>query len=111
VARSAWGDGIAALNRSGATLAVAFEALALGTRANDGHVEVSLTPGGAHAQSESCFVSIRDLDEAPANVGDAYLRLHLLSHRLVRPNDINLDGIFTILPNVCWTSVGPVGAD
>ena len=38
---------------------------------------------------------------------DAYLRLHLLSHRLVRPRSINLDGIFSSLPNVVWTSAGP----
>ena len=49
-----------------------------------------------------------DLDAPPADVADAYLRLHLLSHRLVRPNSVNLDGIFKILPNVCWTSLGPV---
>jgi 2,3,4,5-tetrahydropyridine-2-carboxylate N-succinyltransferase len=55
-------------------------------------------------------VEIADLDAAPADAGDAYLRLHLLSHRLVRPNTINLDGIFTILPTVGWTSAGPVDA-
>lgn len=44
----------------------------------------------------------------PADSADAYLRLHLLSHRLVRPNSMNLDGIFKVLPNVCWTSLGPV---
>jgi len=49
-----------------------------------------------------------DLDLPPADAADAYLRLHLLSHRLVRPNSINLDGIFKVLPNVCWTSLGPV---
>jgi 2,3,4,5-tetrahydropyridine-2-carboxylate N-succinyltransferase len=48
-----------------------------------------------------------DLDQPPADPADAYLRLHLLSHRLVRPNSINLDGIFAVLPNVCWTSLGP----
>jgi 2,3,4,5-tetrahydropyridine-2,6-dicarboxylate N-succinyltransferase len=48
-----------------------------------------------------------DLDAPPANTSDAYLRLHLLSHRLVRPRTINLDGIFSSLPNVVWTSAGP----
>ena len=37
----------------------------------------------------------------------AYLRLHALSHRLARPNTVNLDGIFSRLPNVVWTSAGP----
>jgi 2,3,4,5-tetrahydropyridine-2-carboxylate N-succinyltransferase len=52
--------------------------------------------------------AIADLDQPPADSGDAYLRLHLLSHRLVRPNTVSLDGIFKVLPNVCWTSLGPV---
>jgi 2,3,4,5-tetrahydropyridine-2-carboxylate N-succinyltransferase len=51
---------------------------------------------------------IEDLQAPPADVHDAYLRLHLLSHRLVRPNTINLDGIFGALPNVAWTNRGPV---
>jgi 2,3,4,5-tetrahydropyridine-2-carboxylate N-succinyltransferase len=52
------------------------------------------------------FVEI-DLEQPPANVPDAYLRLHLLSNRLVKPHGLNLDGIFGILPNVVWTSAGP----
>jgi len=52
-----------------------------------------------------------DLDSPPASVADAYLRLHLLSHRLVQPRQINLDGIFSVLPNVVWTSAGPCAAD
>ena len=52
-----------------------------------------------------------DLDAPPASVVDVYLRLHLLSHRLVLPNHVNLDGIFGILPNVVWTSAGPCPVD
>jgi len=52
-----------------------------------------------------------DADAAPASTADAYLRLHALSHLLVRPNDINLDGIFSHLPNVAWTSAGPMHPD
>jgi 2,3,4,5-tetrahydropyridine-2-carboxylate N-succinyltransferase len=51
---------------------------------------------------------IEDLAAPPADVADAYLRLHLLSHRLVRPHGLNLDGIFGVLPNVAWTTLGPV---
>ena len=54
---------------------------------------------------------ITDLDAAPADAADAYLRLHLLSHRLVKPRSINLTGIFGLLSNVAWTSVGPVAID
>ncbi|MAT60133.1 MAG: 2,3,4,5-tetrahydropyridine-2,6-dicarboxylate N-succinyltransferase [Micrococcales bacterium] len=52
---------------------------------------------------------IADLQQPPESVADAYLRLHLLSHRLVRPRSINLDGVFGLLPNVAWTNLGPVG--
>ncbi len=52
-----------------------------------------------------------DADAAPASTVDAYLRLHALSHLLVRPNEINLDGIFGHLPNVAWTNAGPMHPD
>ncbi len=52
--------------------------------------------------------SIASLADPPADAYDAYLRLHLLSHRLIRPHDANLDGIFGVLNNVAWTSHGPV---
>lgn len=52
-----------------------------------------------------------DLAAAPASTPDAYLRLHLLSHRLVQPNTINLDGVFAHLPIVLWTTAGPVHPD
>src|SRR5215217_8358250 len=51
---------------------------------------------------------IEDLQQPPRDTADAYLRLHLLSHRLVKPREINMDGIFGTLPNVAWTSAGPV---
>jgi len=49
-----------------------------------------------------------DLDAPVASTPDAYLRLHALSHLVVRPNELNLDGIFAHLPNVAWTSAGPM---
>jgi 2,3,4,5-tetrahydropyridine-2-carboxylate N-succinyltransferase len=71
-------------------------------------------PGGLH-EAEDADRGVRTrivtttirLDVPPADTADAYLRLHLLSHRLVRPNELNLDGIFAVLPNVVWTSLGP----
>ncbi|CAB4808997.1 unannotated protein [freshwater metagenome] len=48
-----------------------------------------------------------DLNKAPDSVSDAYLRLHLLSHRVIKPHGANVEGIFGILNNVVWTSVGP----
>jgi 2,3,4,5-tetrahydropyridine-2-carboxylate N-succinyltransferase len=55
--------------------------------------------------------SIADLSTPPADALDAWLRLHLLSHRLVAPRTVSLDGIFGLLANVAWTSVGPVPLD
>ena len=51
---------------------------------------------------------IPDLNQPPEDTADAYLRLHLISHRLIRPHGANVDGIFGVLPNVAWTSAGPV---
>jgi 2,3,4,5-tetrahydropyridine-2-carboxylate N-succinyltransferase len=55
--------------------------------------------------------TVSSLDEKPLDAYDVYLRLHLLSHRLVRPNGQSLEGIFAHLANVAWTSVGPVPVD
>ncbi|MHB1614556.1 MAG: 2,3,4,5-tetrahydropyridine-2,6-dicarboxylate N-succinyltransferase [Actinomycetes bacterium] len=52
-----------------------------------------------------------DLDTPPVDVADAYLRLHLLSSRLVVPHGLNLDGLFSLLPTVVWTTRGPCAAD
>jgi 2,3,4,5-tetrahydropyridine-2-carboxylate N-succinyltransferase len=52
-------------------------------------------------------VLLRD-DKPPANVPEAYLKLHLLSHRLVKPHGTNLEGLFGALPNVAWTSEGAI---
>ena len=54
---------------------------------------------------------IADLSAPPADPADAYLRLQLLSHRLVAPHGLSLDGVFGVLVNVAWTSLGPVAAD
>jgi 2,3,4,5-tetrahydropyridine-2-carboxylate N-succinyltransferase len=61
-------------------------------------------------RTETIGVSV-DLDAPPRSVPDVYLRLHLLSHRIVTPNTMNLDGIFGVLPNVVWTNHGPCPVD
>ena len=50
---------------------------------------------------------IPDLSSPPADAADAYLRLHLLSHRIHRPHDLSVEGIFGVLNNVVWTTEGP----
>ena len=47
-------------------------------------------------------------DEAPSSTPEAYLKLHLLSHRLVKPHGVALAGIFPLLPNVAWTTQGAI---
>ena len=54
---------------------------------------------------------IDDLGEPPADAHDAYLRLHLLSSRLVRPHGLNMEGVFGVLANVVWTDAGPCDPD
>jgi 2,3,4,5-tetrahydropyridine-2-carboxylate N-succinyltransferase len=54
---------------------------------------------------------IASLDDKPADGYDAYLRLHLLSHRLIQPHGANVEGIFGVLANVVWTSFGPCAVD
>ncbi len=57
------------------------------------------------------FTAVDDLQIAPADAHDAWLRLHLLSHRLVVPHTISLDGVFGQLTNVVWTSAGPCAVE
>jgi 2,3,4,5-tetrahydropyridine-2,6-dicarboxylate N-succinyltransferase len=54
---------------------------------------------------------IASLDDKPLDTYDAYLRLHLLSHRLIKPHGCNLDGIFGVLANVVWTDFGPCAVE
>jgi 2,3,4,5-tetrahydropyridine-2-carboxylate N-succinyltransferase len=64
---------------------------------------------GVHVRLVITYIA--DLDTAPSDAYDAYLRLHLLSHRLVQPRSINMDGVFAILSNVVWTNFGPCPVD
>ncbi|TAK68710.1 MAG: 2,3,4,5-tetrahydropyridine-2,6-dicarboxylate N-succinyltransferase [Actinomycetota bacterium] len=60
---------------------------------------------------QTVTTTIADLQADPVDAADVYLRLHLLSHRLVRPRTISLAGVFGLLANVAWTSLGPVALD
>ncbi len=59
-------------------------------------------------KSDFVEVEIASVDDAPTTTEEAYLRLHLLSECAVKPNEINLEGVFGLLTNVAWTSAGPV---
>ena len=109
--RKAWGWGLATIHASGSTLDVFFPEPALGD-----HVAEEAPQGLAEAHFEDpirrtttrAVRVVIDLDAAPEGTEDAYLRLHLLSHRLVKPHGLNLDGIFGQLPNNAWTTRGPL---
>ena len=108
---TAWGIGLATITLDGTTLDTWYPAPRLGEPGNDEELATSLAllervDDARRVRTVVVTTSI-DLTQAPASTEDAYLRLHLLSHRLVEPNTINLDGIFAVLPNVVWTDAGP----
>jgi 2,3,4,5-tetrahydropyridine-2-carboxylate N-succinyltransferase len=94
-------------------LEVWYPAPALGTTPTDvPNLDAGIDSDTARDVSVRSIVTvIEDLQSPPADTADAYLRLHLLSHRLVKPRTINLDGIFGVLPIVAWTNVGAVAVD
>lgn len=108
----AHGHGIATLAGS-TVLDVWYPALALGALTGTPDASLSaLALADADRGVTREVVSIEiDLSKAPADAKDAYLRLHLLSHRLVKPHGQSLDGIFGLLSNVVWTSVGPCAVE
>jgi len=106
------GHGIATIS-NGTTLDVWFPSPALAPLAAAAPAELAALVGPDQARGvtrELVGIEI-DITKAPANAADAYLRLHLLSHRLVKPHGLALDGIFGILSNVVWTSVGPCAVE
>jgi 2,3,4,5-tetrahydropyridine-2-carboxylate N-succinyltransferase len=118
-ATTAWGHGLATVVADGATAGTVldtwFPTPALGERPADAEPPAALVAlAGDDAvrrvRTEVVTVEI-DLAAAPQDASDAYLRLHLLSHRLVAPHGQNLDGIFGVLANVVWTSAGPCPVD
>ena len=105
----AYGVGVATQTESGQTLDCHFHSIGLGIKpANKQGETLSLQQDSDLIRKvKKIPVDIGiELSVAPKDVADVYLRLHLLSHRLVKPHGVNLDNIFTILPNVVWTSVG-----
>ena len=106
------GHGIATIAK-GVTLDVWFPSPALSQLSATVPAELSALVGKDDARGVSReVVSIEiDISKAPTDAADAYLRLHLLSHRLVKPHGLALDGIFGILSNVVWTSVGPCAVE
>src|SRR4051794_15572534 len=107
----AWGSGLATVAAEGRGLDVPLPGPPPGPADGPpGTTTAAIVNEDARRGTQQLEVTtvLDDLDAAPTDAYDAYLRLHLLSHRLVRPNEISLEGIFGVLPNVAWTSRGPV---
>lgn len=106
--RLAHGHGIATLAGS-SLLDLWFPEPALGALASAPHesLQALAIPDLDRGVTREVVSIEINLDEAPRDARDAYLRLHLLSHRLVKPHGQSLDGIFGLLTNVVWTSFGP----
>ena len=116
--RAAWGYGLATISGDGTVLDTWYPSPHLG--AVPAGTDRYIAPAdledqlGADTRRDVRidFVTTEiDLDLPPASTPDAYLRLHLLSHLLVQPNDLDLDGVFGHLPIVAWTNAGPMHPD
>ncbi len=109
------GLGLATKAADGTVLDVWYPKPLLGMAHNDGQSELrvrleALAASGAdplRRTTREVVETTVELAAAPTTAADAYLRLHLLSHRLVQPNGLNLEGIFGLLANVVWTNMGP----
>ncbi|WP_456823254.1 2,3,4,5-tetrahydropyridine-2,6-dicarboxylate N-succinyltransferase [Cellulomonas sp. P5_E12] len=113
--RTAWGFGLATVADDGTTLDVWYPSPALGSPADDATAPDQLAAGArvdeARRVRVEVVLTVTDLDAPLTDTADAYLRLHLLSHRLVQPHGQNLEGLFNVLPNVVWTDRGPCAVD
>ena len=110
---AASGFGLATL-AGDTVLDVWFPAPVLGATEGEAPVELTTLEGDDEARGvrrEVRLVEIADLGEAPASTEDVWLRLHLLSSRLVRPHGLSMDGVFGLLTNVVWTSAGPCAVE
>ncbi|MEO5535864.1 MAG: 2,3,4,5-tetrahydropyridine-2,6-dicarboxylate N-succinyltransferase [Pseudolysinimonas sp.] len=109
--RQVWGHGLATITDDGTVLDTWYPSPSLTEPAGHGlppEFEGHLGPDlRREVRVEHVSLGI-DLDAAPDSTTDAYLRLHALSHLLVRPNELNLEGLFAHLPIVAWTTAGPM---
>ena len=105
--QNAFGIGIATQNQAGEILECWFHTLGIGSKTGvDKFPELLTTDEIRKVKRVNLSLEI-DLTKPAKDVADVYLRLQLLSHRIVKPHGLNLDGIFGILPNLVWSSVGP----
>jgi 2,3,4,5-tetrahydropyridine-2,6-dicarboxylate N-succinyltransferase len=104
------GTGLATIAADGTVLDTWYPAPALAGDAPDTAPDLEPLVGTDDARGVRTVVvrtAVASLADPPADAHDAYLRLHLLSHRLTAPHEANMDGVFGVLANVVWTSQGP----
>ena len=113
--RAAWSHGLATITTSGTVLDTWFPEPHLGDMPEGAVAPEALTAlvgsDDVRQVRRDVVLAQIDLDSPPTDAIDAYLRLHLLSHRLAEPNSINLDGLFGVLTNVVWTTQGPCAVE
>ena len=114
-ATHAWGHGLQTVAADGTVLDTWYPAPALGELPADAvapeELQAHAVPDARRAVTVAVTTVGIELAAPPASTPDAYLRLHLLSHLLVAPNGLNLDGIFAHLPIAVFTNAGPVHPD
>ena len=76
-----------------------------------GHIEQAELLMQSHNCQQNRVIALVEQDSPPVSTPEVYLKLHLLSHGLVKPHDVNLDGMFALLPNIAWTNEGPVAIE
>ncbi len=126
---TAYGIGLATVTPDGTVLDTWYPSPALGTpgttsdlgttQASSAEIAAALGESAAKLLGEDPERNVEvvgvkvaiDLTTAPTNTYDIWLRLHLLSHRLIKPHGANLDGMFGLLTNVVWTNHGPCAVD
>ena len=115
--RTAWGWGLASVDAAGTTLDVWYPELNLGEapaesdRPNHNFGTLAHDEADARGIRRVPVFVVSQLDEPISNAADAYLKLHLMSMRMAKPNTLNLDGIFAQLANVVWTNYGPFAVE
>jgi len=100
-----YGEGIANVSENGQILDVYFPNIEFGDKKTEYH---TLKINSDTQEIIKLNWSNDDLDKPINEISEAYFKLHLISHKLVLPNTINLEGLFECLPNVAWTNKGPV---
>lgn len=116
-ARIASGHGLATVTTEGTVLDVWFPAPALAPLSENTGEDILTDLEAAASADTDRGVTVKgvsveaNLEEEAASTEDVWLRLHLLSHRLVQPRTINMDGIFGYLTNVVWTNFGPCAVE